>query len=147
MRKIAGSVYVEDKLSVPPYDRGCNPGFVSTSEGVVMIDCPMMPTDCVKWRQEIEKHGQVRYIINTHHHPDHMAGNYFFPGTVISHEKVKAVFSTPLTHQVVSQTGIGQCKVPARSQRWHPSGSPSRRPGRCVAYGRLLSERADDHVL
>jgi len=59
-----------------------------------MIDTPQLPTDAVKWRDDITQRGEVRYIINTHHHVDHTTGNYFFPGTVVSHEGVKEMFYT-----------------------------------------------------
>ena len=45
-----------------------------------------MPTDAVKWRDEINKHGEVRYLINTEPHGDHTTGNCFFGGTVVAHE-------------------------------------------------------------
>jgi cyclase len=80
MEKVTENVYAETGF------RGCNPGFVVTSEGVVMIDTPQMPTDAVKWRDEIAKYGQVRYLINTEPHGDHFTGNFFFGGTVIAHE-------------------------------------------------------------
>ncbi len=51
-----------------------------------MIDTPQMPTDAIKWRDEISKPGVVRYLINTEPHGDHFTGNYFFQGTVIAHE-------------------------------------------------------------
>ena len=80
MQKLTKNVYAETGF------RGCNPGFVVTSEGVVMIDTPQMPVDAIKWRDEIAKHGTVRYLINTEPHGDHFTGNYFFKGTVIGHE-------------------------------------------------------------
>jgi cyclase len=80
MEKIAKNVYVETHFE------GCNPGFVVTSDGVVMIDTPQKPTDAVKWREIIAKYGPVRYIINNEPHGDHVSGNYFFKGTVIAHE-------------------------------------------------------------
>ena len=80
MQKITGNVYAETGF------RGCNPGFVVTKEGVVMIDTPQMPADAIKWRDEIAKHGRVRYLINTEPHGDHFTGNYFFKGTVVAHE-------------------------------------------------------------
>ena len=80
MKKISKSIYAETNY------RGCNPGFVVTSAGVVMIDTPQMPTDAVKWRDIIAEHGTIKYIINTEPHGDHYSGNYYFKGTVIAHE-------------------------------------------------------------
>jgi cyclase len=80
MQKITDNVYVETEF------QGSNNGFVVTSEGVVMIDTPQMPVDAVKWRDEISKHGKVRYVINTEPHGDHFTGNHFFDGTVVGHE-------------------------------------------------------------
>lgn len=80
MQKVTDNVYAETKF------RGCNPGFVITTEGVVMIDTPQMPADAIRWRDEIAKHGPVRYLINTEPHGDHFTGNYFFEGTVVAHE-------------------------------------------------------------
>ena len=80
MQKIGRNVYAENGF------RGCNPGFVVTSGGVVMIDTPQMPADAIWWRDEIAKQGPVRYLINTEPHGDHFAGNYFFEGTVVAHQ-------------------------------------------------------------
>ncbi len=80
MQEISNYAYAETGF------RGCNPGFVVTEEGVVMIDTPQMPADAIKWRDEIAKHGPVRYLINTEPHGDHFTGNYFFEGTVVAHE-------------------------------------------------------------
>ncbi len=80
MHKITDNVYAETCFS------GCNPGFVVTTEGVVMIDTPQLPEDAVAWRDQIAKHGSVRYIINTEPHGDHFTGNHYFEGTVVAHE-------------------------------------------------------------
>ena len=72
MQKISDNVYTETELP------GCVHGFVVTKEGVVMIDTPQTPTDAVRWRDEIAKHGTVRYLINTEPHEDHFRGNHFF---------------------------------------------------------------------
>jgi cyclase len=80
MQKIANNVYVETGF------QGCNVSFVVTKEGVVMIDTPQVPVDARKWRDEIARFGPVRYIINNEPHTDHVSGNYFFQGTLISHE-------------------------------------------------------------
>ena len=88
MQKITENVYAETGF------RGCNPGFVVTKEGVVMIDTPMVPTHALKWREEIRKHGKVHYLINTEPHIDHFSGNYYFDGTVVAHEGTKQKMST-----------------------------------------------------
>ena len=96
MKSVTASVYVEDQFSVPPMCRGSNWGFLVTPGGVVMIDTPMVPRTAVQWRKEIAKKGEVRYIINTHHHVDHVTGNFFFPGPVIAHELTREGFFAPL---------------------------------------------------
>jgi len=80
MIRITDHVFAETEF------RGCNPGFVVTSEGVVMIDTPQLPEDALAWRDEIAKHGPVRFLINTEPHADHFTGNYYFDGTVVAHE-------------------------------------------------------------
>jgi len=104
MKKIAKNVYAETGF------RGCNPGFVVTSDGVVMIDTPQMPTDAVKWRDIIAKHGRVKYLINTEPHGDHWTGNYYFKGTVIAHEG---------TRQAILAADIQQTKT--RFQQTSPA--------------------------
>jgi len=81
METVTPSVFTNTKL------RGCNPSFVTTSVGVVVIDTPQLPTKAVAMRKEAESHGPIRYIINTEHHVDHIFGNYFFrgAGAVVNH--------------------------------------------------------------
>ena len=80
MQKITSNVYVETGF------RGCNCSFVVTAQGVVMIDTPVVGVEAIKWRDEIARHGELRYLINSEPHMDHIGGNYFFEGTVIGHE-------------------------------------------------------------
>lgn len=113
MKQITPNVYVEDQFSVPrginpkqevegvmlpPY-RGSNHSFVTTSEGIVMIDSPMFPTDAVTWRYEMAKRGKLRYLINTDSHTDHTSGNYAFEeiATVVSSEGIKNRFPTRIS--------------------------------------------------
>jgi cyclase len=81
MESVTSNVFVETGL------RGCNPGFVLTSDGVVVVDTPQLPTRAVEMRRQAESHGEIRYLINTEHHVDHIFGNYFFKGagTVVNH--------------------------------------------------------------
>lgn len=90
MQLIGKNVYVEIKGATTA---ACNPSFVTTSEGIVLIDTPYLPMDAIKWREEIAKRGEMRYIINTEHHNDHTTGNFFFPGPVIAHQQTRVEFA------------------------------------------------------
>jgi cyclase len=70
--------------------RGCNPSYVTTADGVVVIDTPQLPTKAVAMRQEAEARGTIRYVVNTEHHVDHIFGNYFFKGAgrIVHHRGV-----------------------------------------------------------
>jgi cyclase len=84
MEKVTESIFTNTKL------RGCNPSYVITADGVVVIDTPQLPTKAVAMRAEAESHGPIRYIVNTEHHVDHIFGNYYFKGAgqVVHHQGV-----------------------------------------------------------
>jgi cyclase len=83
MEQVTPNVWTDTKL------RGCNPSFVVTSDGVVVIDTPQLPTRAVAMRAEAERHGRLRYVVNTEHHVDHIFGNYWFKGVpVVEHQGV-----------------------------------------------------------
>jgi cyclase len=84
VEQVTENVFTNTKL------RGCNPSFVKTSAGVVVVDTPQLPTKAVAMREEAESYGPIRYLINTEHHVDHIFGNYFFKGagTVVHHQGV-----------------------------------------------------------
>lgn len=84
MEKVTTNVFTETKL------RGCNPSYVTTADGVVIIDTPQLPTRAVAMRKEAESHGPIRFLVNTEHHVDHIFGNYYFKGagTVVQHQGV-----------------------------------------------------------
>ncbi|HLZ72225.1 MAG TPA: MBL fold metallo-hydrolase [Dehalococcoidia bacterium] len=77
MRRISEHVYAEI------YFWGCNPGFVASSDGVLMIDTPQQPIDAVRWRERLLEHGPIRHLVNTEPHIDHIQGNAFFPGVEV----------------------------------------------------------------
>lgn len=86
MEEIAKGVFIETNIP------GCNPGYVVTPEGVVLIDTPEPPSVAVRWREDLQKHGPVAYIINTEHHIDHILGNSFFEGEIVAHEGTREFF-------------------------------------------------------
>ena len=84
MQQLTKNVFVETGI------RGCNHGFVTTSDGIVMIDSPHKPSDALKLKAEIARRGgNLRYIINTEPHGDHWTGNAFFDVPVVAHEGVR----------------------------------------------------------
>jgi cyclase len=85
MKKITENIYVESELS------RCNNSYVVTGDGVVVIDTPMIPADARKMVAETAKFGPVRYVINGEPHGDHIAGNCYYGGTVVSHEGTREV--------------------------------------------------------
>ena len=88
---------VTDNVCTDTTLRGCNPSYVVTSDGVVVIDTPQLPTRAVAMRQEAESHGPIRYLVNTEHHVDHIFGNYYFKGagTVVNHQGLYDNFMVP----------------------------------------------------
>src|SRR5256714_12414656 len=96
MRQLTKNVFVETGI------RGCNHGFVTTSDGIVMIDSPHKPSDALKLKAEIARRGgRLRYIINTEPHGDHWAGNAFFDAPLVAHEGVgRGILETELPEHV-----------------------------------------------
>lgn len=93
IEKITDNVYAETGV------HGCNHSFVVTDDGIVMIDTPQLPSDAVKWREQISGFGTVRYIIDTEPHGDHFSGNYFFRGTVVAHTGTREAIQTSSVSQ------------------------------------------------
>jgi cyclase len=102
MEQVSSSVFAETQI------RGCNHGFVVTSEGVVMIDSPQKPSDALKLKEEIARHGELLYIINTEPHGDHWTGNAYFDVPVVAHEGVRQrILETNLEEHVARVAGMG----------------------------------------
>ncbi|MFC1868403.1 MBL fold metallo-hydrolase [Thermodesulfobacteriota bacterium] len=83
MKQLTENVYVETGVFA------CNLGLITTTEGNVLIDSPMRPSDAIKWRDEISSMGEVRYQINSEEHPDHTDGSRFLPGVLITHQNTR----------------------------------------------------------
>ena len=81
--QLTANVYVETGFP------GANVGYVTTGDGVVMIDTPNRPTDAVAWRREMEEKGPIKYLFNLEPHFDHCDGNFIFTATAVAHEKTR----------------------------------------------------------
>src|SRR5271169_4666098 len=88
MNQVTANVYTATDY------RGCNPTYVSTSDGVVVIDTPQLVSKIVEMKREMEPKGPVRFLINTEKHIDHIFGNHWFAGVcpVISHAAMAPEF-------------------------------------------------------
>jgi glyoxylase-like metal-dependent hydrolase (beta-lactamase superfamily II) len=87
MRRVSEHAFAEIYLW------GCNPGFITTRDGIFMIDTPQQPIDAVRWRERLLEldRGGIRYLVNTEPHPDHIRGNAYFPGVeVIGQQRMLA---------------------------------------------------------
>ncbi len=80
---------VTEKVFVETGYRGCNPGFLVTSDGLVLIDSPHRPTDGMEYKKVVEKHGPVKYLINTEPHGDHVSSIFLFEATYIAHQDTR----------------------------------------------------------
>jgi cyclase len=102
MKQLTANVFVETGL------KGANHGIVKTSEGAVLIDTPHKPSDALKLKAEIERHGPLRYIINTEPHGDHWTGNAFFNVPVVAHEGVRSrILGTDMAAHVARVASFG----------------------------------------
>jgi cyclase len=106
MRRVSKNVFTE------VYFWGCNPGFVVTSDGVVMIDSPQQPIDAVRWREMLQEKGPIRHLINTEPHADHTLGNAYFPGVeIIGQVKLQACFDRYLNMMFTPEVRLERMKT------------------------------------
>jgi cyclase len=78
-------------LFINTHYRGCTPGFIYTEEGIILVDAPLIPTQAMDWRAQVEEEypdEPLLFLINTDHHRGHALGNqYFMPIKVMAHER------------------------------------------------------------
>lgn len=88
---------VSEHVRTEIYFWGCNPGFLATTEGVLLVDTPQQPINAVQWREMVQHFGPIRWLVNTEPHSDHTAGNAYFPGVhVVAHEGIAARYPADL---------------------------------------------------
>jgi cyclase len=113
VQQLTRNLFVETRM------RGANHGFVVTTEGVVLVDTPHKPSDALKLKAEIAKHGPVRYILNTEPHGDHWTGNAYFDAPVIAHAGVrKRMLETNMEEHVARVAAFGP-NEPALLEGYH----------------------------
>jgi len=92
-----------EKLSPRLYQilggRGANGGFYVGDDGVLVIDAKMTKESVEQTLAEIKKitTKPIKYLVNTHSDGDHVAGNRFFPPSVliVAHENCRREFFHP----------------------------------------------------
>jgi len=97
MIRVSKNVYVEDGI------KACNLGLITTEEGTVMIDVPIAPSDAVRWRDEIAKKGELRYLINTEEHADHCQNSWFFTGVLITSQQTRERLAKEAPDEVIKR--------------------------------------------
>jgi glyoxylase-like metal-dependent hydrolase (beta-lactamase superfamily II) len=86
-----------------------------------MIDSPHKPSDALKLKAEIARHGELRYIINTEPHGDHWTGNAFFDAPVVAHEGVRTrILNTNLDEHIARVANFGP-EEPALLHGYQPN--------------------------
>jgi cyclase len=94
--------------------RGCTPGFIYTEDGIVLVDTPLIPTQAMDWRAQIEdEYPDTPFLclINTDHHRGHALGNqYFLPVRVLAHERAYKTASSASRKSRRSSTTSSSCR-------------------------------------
>jgi glyoxylase-like metal-dependent hydrolase (beta-lactamase superfamily II) len=128
MRRVGKNCFTEI------YFWGCNPSYVETSDGIVMIDTPQQPVDAVRWREHMETKGPIRHLINSEPHADHIAGNAYFPNVeVIGQIQIRANFEQYLWAHVTAEERYERLKQVDLDSVWlygHPDYPYSNPPTR-----------------
>jgi glyoxylase-like metal-dependent hydrolase (beta-lactamase superfamily II) len=143
MRRIGPNSFTEI------YFAGCNPSFVETSDGYVMIDSPQQPIDAVRWRERMEEKAPIRYLINTEPHGDHIAGNAYFTGgtVVVGHKKLQECFDQYLFAQGTIEEKRERMKQTDPDSVWlvgHPDYPASNKP--TLTYTDELTLHVGNHT-
>lgn len=87
---------VKENICVDTSYDGANVACIQTGVGLVLVDTPMLPKDIRNWQAFISgvDGGEVRCIVATHHHYDHIIGNHAMGGRVLMHADAYAKMRT-----------------------------------------------------
>ena len=121
MRRISDNVSAEMLLW------GCNPGFLTTSDGIFMIDTPQQPIDAMRWRERLLELGPIRYLVNTEPHGDHVMGNCYFPEAEVIGQRGMLARYQELIPRMASDERAEEMKQTDPDSVWllnHPSYPP-----------------------
>jgi len=76
---------ISPRVTVETEHFGSNNSIIDCDGSVVLVDSPHCLSDARRWRTFAESIGDIAFIVNSDHHPDHTIGNYVMPGWVIGH--------------------------------------------------------------
>ncbi len=99
MQQVTHNIYVETWFG------GCNSGCLVTSQGLVVIDSPQLPSQAAQWQRQLATLGKIRYLINTGPQADHVTGGFFFPAPLIAHQATCESMSLTLVSDLKEQIG------------------------------------------
>lgn len=86
IKEIKGRIFVNVDYEL------ANVACINTGEGLILVDTPTLPRDISHWKKFLKNlgPGNVKYILITHHHFDHIMGCNQLGGKVIMHEKARS---------------------------------------------------------
>ena len=81
MHKVSEHVYAETGYI------GSNVGCIVTEQGLITVDCPMLPQEIADWREKLARISdkEIAYAISTDHHFDHSITAGLFCSRIIAH--------------------------------------------------------------
>src|SRR5579864_7580347 len=97
LKPLARNVYAA--IDNPKGEAGANAGFVIGDDGVLVVDSFENPGAAKEMLAEIRKLTAlpIKYVVNTHYHLDHVAGNGVFAkegAVIVAHRNVRAWIHT-----------------------------------------------------
>jgi glyoxylase-like metal-dependent hydrolase (beta-lactamase superfamily II) len=93
LQQVTENVFADTRV------KGCNFGYLTTSDGVVLIDTPMIFSAAKRHQEHVAGVGDVRYLVITEPHLDHWATSALWDTTLVTHWKTReAILEADLPH-------------------------------------------------